>query len=198
MVPKTIAGKVVGGVCSLSGVLVIALPVPVIVSNFSRIYHQNQRADKRKAQKASLLVIHHSILAGSAFRHWLSLIGSSMAFVFDDVCNQNHCWWPILVIFTTDWPTESATGSNTASQSHVGSGVLVEKAGRRVSPARPRIRTRNGRRERRRRRWRSTLAARRRYLRATTPSSASLFGKSHGQWLVSVTFLLRHFKDSTK
>ena len=40
-----------GGVCSLSGVLVIALPVPVIVSNFSRIYHQNQRADKRKAQQ---------------------------------------------------------------------------------------------------------------------------------------------------
>ena len=55
MVPETIAGKVVGGVCSLSGVLVIALPVPVIVSNFSRIYHQNQRADKRKAQRVSLL-----------------------------------------------------------------------------------------------------------------------------------------------
>lgn len=51
MVPETIAGKIVGGVCSLSGVLVIALPVPVIVSNFSRIYHQNHRADKRKAQR---------------------------------------------------------------------------------------------------------------------------------------------------
>ena len=48
-------GKVIGGVCSLSGVLVIALPVPVIVSNFSRIYHQNQRADKRKAQKKARL-----------------------------------------------------------------------------------------------------------------------------------------------
>jgi hypothetical protein len=53
-VPETIAGKIVGGVCSLSGVLVIALPVPVIVSNFSRIYHQNQRADKRKAQRVKL------------------------------------------------------------------------------------------------------------------------------------------------
>lgn len=51
MTPTSIMGRVVGGVCSLSGVLVIALPVPVIVSNFSRIYSQNQRADKRKAQK---------------------------------------------------------------------------------------------------------------------------------------------------
>jgi hypothetical protein len=55
MVPSTMLGKMIGGVCSLSGVLVIALPVPVIVSNFSRIYHQNQRADKRKAQKVRIL-----------------------------------------------------------------------------------------------------------------------------------------------
>ncbi|KAI7795327.1 putative potassium voltage-gated channel subfamily D member 3-like, partial [Triplophysa rosa] len=54
-VPKTIAGKIFGSICSLSGVLVIALPVPVIVSNFSRIYHQNQRADKRRAQKKARL-----------------------------------------------------------------------------------------------------------------------------------------------
>lgn len=53
MVPSTIAGKIFGSICSLSGVLVIALPVPVIVSNFSRIYHQNQRADKRRAQQVT-------------------------------------------------------------------------------------------------------------------------------------------------
>ncbi|KAI4890902.1 hypothetical protein NFI96_011120, partial [Prochilodus magdalenae] len=54
MVPGTIAGKIFGSICSLSGVLVIALPVPVIVSNFSRIYHQNQRADKMRAQQMKL------------------------------------------------------------------------------------------------------------------------------------------------
>lgn len=54
MVPKTIMGKIFGSICSLSGVLVIALPVPVIVSNFSRIYHQSQRAEKRRAQKVTV------------------------------------------------------------------------------------------------------------------------------------------------
>lgn len=51
MVPGTIPGKLVGSVCSLSGVLVIALPVPVIVSNFSRIYLQSQKAEKRREHK---------------------------------------------------------------------------------------------------------------------------------------------------
>lgn len=72
MVPKTIAGKIVGGVCSLSGVLVIALPVPVIVSNFSRIYHQNQRADKRKAQRVSVTFSSFFFLLfnASPYRHY--------------------------------------------------------------------------------------------------------------------------------
>ncbi|GLD64112.1 potassium voltage-gated channel subfamily D member 3-like isoform X3 [Lates japonicus] len=66
MVPKTIAGKIFGSICSLSGVLVIALPVPVIVSNFSRIYHQNQRADKRRAQKKARLARIRVAKSGSA------------------------------------------------------------------------------------------------------------------------------------
>lgn len=67
MVPKTIAGKIFGSICSLSGVLVIALPVPVIVSNFSRIYHQNQRADKRRAQKVKHLWASHLLCWSNSF-----------------------------------------------------------------------------------------------------------------------------------
>nr|AJP09343.1 Shal1 [Nematostella vectensis] len=65
MVPTTVPGKIVGSLCSLSGVLVIALPVPVIVSNFSRIYLQNQRADKRKAHKKARVSISKT-MAGTA------------------------------------------------------------------------------------------------------------------------------------
>ncbi|XP_061642084.1 potassium voltage-gated channel subfamily D member 3-like isoform X3 [Phyllopteryx taeniolatus] len=72
MVPKTIAGKIFGSICSLSGVLVIALPVPVIVSNFSRIYHQNQRADKRRAQKKARLARVRLAKSGSANAFLLS------------------------------------------------------------------------------------------------------------------------------
>lgn len=40
-VPRSTWGKIVGGMCAVSGVLMIALPVPVIVSNFN-YYYQHQ------------------------------------------------------------------------------------------------------------------------------------------------------------
>lgn len=46
MVPKTYVGMFVGALCALAGVLTIALPVPVIVSNFAMYYSHTQVGGK--------------------------------------------------------------------------------------------------------------------------------------------------------
>ncbi|XP_075241034.1 potassium voltage-gated channel protein Shaw-like isoform X2 [Convolutriloba macropyga] len=52
MVPSTFAGQLIGSLCALSGLLTIALPVPVIVSNFS-LYYSHYQA-KIKLPKTTL------------------------------------------------------------------------------------------------------------------------------------------------
>uniref|UniRef100_A0AAV2LYV0 Ion transport domain-containing protein n=1 Tax=Knipowitschia caucasica TaxID=637954 RepID=A0AAV2LYV0_KNICA len=47
MCPITMAGKMVGTLCAIAGVLTIALPVPVIVSNFNYFYHRETEAEDK-------------------------------------------------------------------------------------------------------------------------------------------------------
>lgn len=50
--PVGMWGKIVGSFCAIAGVLTLALPVPVIVSNFNYFYHRE--TDQEEMQSTNL------------------------------------------------------------------------------------------------------------------------------------------------
>ena len=53
MTPTTRVGKLIGSMCAITGVLTLALPVPVIVSNFEFFYKRDSLMRERKKKQKS-------------------------------------------------------------------------------------------------------------------------------------------------
>jgi hypothetical protein len=42
--PQTFLGKVVGGLCALSGIFILTLPIPIVVNSFAAYYKNREEA----------------------------------------------------------------------------------------------------------------------------------------------------------